>query len=66
MAESQIFPIFSKPVYAKVLDIDTKKIVSMLEKYDFGSIGNEYTLTENIDNISSITKNLYVLEDKRF
>ena len=66
MSESQIFPIFSKPVYAKVLDIDTKKIVSMLEEYDFGTSGNEYTLSEGLDNTISITKNLYVLDDKRF
>ena len=66
MSESQIFPIFSKPVYIKVLDIDTKKIVSMLEEYDFSTAGNEYTHSEGIDNANSLTKNLYVLNDKRF
>ena len=66
MSEAQIFPIFSKPVYVKVLDIDTKKIISMLEEYDFGSIGNKYTIIEGIENVTSITKNLYVLDDKRF
>ena len=62
----EIFPLFSKPVYLKILDIDTKKIVSMLEEYDFGTSGNEYTLSEGLDNTISITKNLYVLDDKRF
>jgi len=61
-----LYPMFSKPLYSKILDIDTKKIVSMLEEYDFRTGGNEYTLSEGIDYTISITKNLYVLDDKRF
>ena len=57
VASGSTFPIFSKPVYLKILDIDTKKIVSMLEEYDFGTSSN---------NEIPITKNLYVLDDKRF
>ena len=63
---SEIFPLFSKPVYLKILDIDTKKIVPMLEEYDFKIAGNEYTHSEDIDNANSLSKNLYVLNDKRF
>jgi uncharacterized protein (TIGR02466 family) len=67
--ESFIDPIFSKPIYSKPLNIDTKKIVSMLEEYDFHDAGGDISSTKkptDIENISSASDNLYVLEDKRF
>ena len=60
MPEKFIEPLFSKPVYCTHLNIDTKKIVSMLEEYSFddsGVIGGE---------VSAQTKSLYILDDKKF
>ena len=60
MTNTFIEPIFSKPVYCKHLNIDTKKIVSMLEEYSFDdseTIGGTFT---------SQTKSLYILDDEKF
>ena len=60
MPEKFIEPLFSKPVYCTHLNIDTKKIVSMLEEYSFDdseTIGGTFT---------SQTKSLYILDDKKF
>ena len=58
--QAYINPLFSKPLYVKQLNIDTKKIVSMLKKYDF------YNDKVKGINFSSATNSLYVLEDKKF
>ena len=62
MSETNIFIdlLFSKPVYGKYLNIDTKKIVSMLEEYDFHDAGNPGLQTD-ADNISLQSDSLYVL-----
>ena len=67
MSETNVFIdlLFSKPVYGKYLNIDTKKIVSILEEYDFHDAGNPDLQTDT-DNISSQSDSLYVLKDKRF
>ena len=54
-----INPIFSKPLYIKQLNIDTKKIVSILKKYDF-----YFDEVKGI-NFSSASNSLYVLEDEK-
>ena len=59
---SEIFPIFSKPVYAKVLDIDTKKIISM---YDSSKHDTKFHDASD-SSISESSDCLYVLEEKRF
>ena len=66
MSETNVFIdiLFSKPVYGKYLNIDTKKIVSILEEYDFHDAGDPNW--RKVDNISSQSDNLYVLKDKRF
>ena len=56
--------IFSTPLYGKVLNIDTKKIVSELQKYEFHDAGVEGE--NDIGVISFQTYNLNVLNDKRF
>jgi len=65
--EAFVYSLFSKPVYGRILNIDTKKIVSILEEYDFHEAGRKGTDTQNdADNICSRSDSLYVLEDKRF
>ena len=51
-----VTPLFSKPVYSKILDIDTKRIVSRFYNYDFHRASK--------DNEGSSSNNLYVLGDK--
>ncbi len=51
-----VTPLFSKPVYSKILDIDTKRIVSMFYNYDFHRASNS--------NGGSSSNSRYVLEDK--
>lgn len=36
--EGEIYPLFSKPVYAKVIDIDVDKIIPLIEEYKFNCI----------------------------
>ena len=55
-----IVPLFSKPVYLKELDLDVKKIISIAEKEIYQKCQTDY-----VDNISSQSSNLYVLEDKK-
>ena len=62
--QTLVSPIFSKPLYSKFTDIDTKKIVSMLEKYDFH---DEYGNTEpGVADMSLVSNNLHVLDDNKF
>jgi len=67
MSETDVFinMLFSKPVYGKYLNIDTKKIVSMLKEYNFHDAGN-LDLQTDADNISLVSDSLYVLKEKRF
>ena len=62
--QSYITPLFSKPIYSKFTDIDTKKIIPMLEEYDFH---DEYNNTSfDVTNKSLISNRVYVLEENRF
>ena len=63
MSESKPFVdlMFSKPIYGKTVNIDTKKIVSMLNESDFITAGS---ITDS--NASSISNSLYVLDEERF
>ena len=63
MSESKPFVdlMFSKPIYGKTVNIDTKKIVSMLNESDFMTAGS---ITDS--NASSISNSLYVLDEERF
>ena len=63
MSESKTFVdlMFSKPIYGKTVNIDTKKIVSMINKFDFKTAGS---ITDS--NASSISNSLYVLDEERF
>jgi uncharacterized protein (TIGR02466 family) len=63
MSESKKFVdlMFSKPIYGKTVNIDTKKIVSMINKFDFKTAGS---ITDS--NASSISNSLYVLDEERF
>ena len=58
--KATLYPLWSKPVYAKKLNFDTKKIVSKLEKYEFVEAGVEGENTAK--DILSATKNLNVLD----
>jgi len=60
-----VVPLFSKPLYENVLNIDTKKIVPMLKDYKFRLAGGKGPLRDAA-NISSISINLHVLDDKKF
>ena len=53
--------MFSKPIYGKTVNIDTKKIISMINKFDFKAAGSR---TDS--NVSSISNSLYVLDEERF
>ena len=63
MTESKSFidPLFSKPIYGKTLNIDIKKIVSMLKEYDFLTAG-----LKTDTNASSQSSSLYILDEERF
>ena len=62
--QASISPIFSKPIYSKFTDVDTKKIIPMLEKYVFH---DEYNNTEaDGANKSLISNSLHILEENRF
>ena len=63
MSESKPFVdlMFSKPIYGKTVNIDTKKIVSMLNESVFMTAGST---TDS--NASSISNSLYVLDEERF
>ena len=62
--EASISPIFSKPIYSKFTDVDTKKIVPMLKKYVFY---DEHNNTEaDVTNKSFISNSNHVLEENRF
>ena len=62
--QASISPIFSKPIYSKFTDVDTKKIISMLEKYEFS---DDYGNTEpDVANMSLVSTNLHVLDDNKF
>ena len=72
--EAFLDPMFSKPLYSKILNIDTKKIISMYDS------GNHDTKFHDADSYSDMRKRrryeesntaqspdcLYVLEEKRF
>jgi len=64
MSESLVFQIFSKPLYAKVLDIDTKKIVSMIDKDGFY---NYIDADGNVDDsVGQVTSSEHVIDEKKF
>jgi len=59
-----ISPIFSKPLYSKFTDVDTKKIVSMLDEDGFH---DEYNNTKpDVGNRSFISNSIHILEENRF
>ena len=64
MSESLVSQIFSKPLYAKVLDIDTKKIVSMIDKDGFY---NYIDADGNVDDsVGQVTSSEHVIDEKKF
>ena len=63
MPDAQIFQMFSKPLYTKVLDIDTKKIVSMMNEDGFY---NSYDAEFSDDSIGQVTASEHVLDDKKY
>jgi len=59
-----INPIFSKPLYSKFTNIDTKKIVSMIDEDGFH---DDYNNTEpGVANMSFISNSIHVLDDNKF
>ena len=59
-----INPIFSKPLYSKFTNIDTKKIVSMIDEDGFH---DDYNNTEpGVTNMSYISTSIHVLDDNKF
>ena len=63
-AEAHITPLFSKPIYSKFTDIDTKKIIPMLEEYDFHDEYNN--IKPDVTNMSFISNSIHVLDDNKF
>ena len=59
------YNLFSTPLYGKVLNIDTKKIVSQLQKYDFHNAGFGSKLNDTKE-IADQSNCLNVLNDKQF
>ena len=58
-----IIPLFSKVFYMKHIDVDTKKIVSMISD----SFKNSGTNTPiDVDNITSASNSKFVLEEDKF
>tara|TARA_R100001244_G_C5121276_1_gene123566 strand:+ start:52 stop:681 length:630 start_codon:yes stop_codon:yes gene_type:complete len=51
-------PVFSKPIYSKLLNIDTKRIVSIIEEYEFHRASSS--------NGGSSSNSRYILEDEKF
>tara|TARA_B100000780_G_C20914719_1_gene364270 strand:- start:17 stop:679 length:663 start_codon:yes stop_codon:yes gene_type:complete len=66
MPEKFIEPLFSKPVYCTHLNIDTKKIVSMLEEYSFDDLDKKDLLKIFGFSPTSQSKSLYILDDEKF
>jgi len=64
MSETDTFldPMFSKPLYSKILNIDTEKIISM---YDSGKHATKFHDASESSTAQS-SNCLYVLEEKRF
>ena len=58
------YNLFSTPLYGKVLNIDTKKIVSQLQKYDFHNAG--FDDSPDTKEIAAASNCLNVLNDKKF
>ena len=59
-----VSPIFSKPLYSKFTDVDTKKIVSMIDEDGFH---DDYNNTEpGVTNMSYISTSIHVLDDNKF
>ena len=59
-----VSPLFSKPLYSKFTDVDTKKIVSMIDEDGFH---DEYNNTEpDVNNRSFISNSIHVLDDNKF
>ena len=59
-----INPIFSKPLYSKFTNIDTKKIVSMIDEDGFH---DDYNNAEpGVANMSFISNSIHVLDDNKF
>ena len=59
-----ISPIFSKPLYNKFTNIDTKKIVSMMK---WLTDHDDYNNTEpGVANMSFISNSIHVLDDNKF
>ena len=61
--DGQIIPLFSKAFYVKKLEIDTKKIISVMNK-TFGSSGTKSTL--DVKDISLVSESMFVLEEDKF
>ena len=59
-----LYNAFSTPIYGKVLNIDTKKIVSQLQKYDFHNAG--FDDFPGVKEIAGASKRVDVLNDKKF
>ena len=56
----ELYPLFSKPVYVKKLNIDCRKIVSLINK-SFEQAGVKDNINSNVSNITSASKDKNVL-----
>ena len=61
----ELYPLFSKPVYVKKLNIDCRKIVSLINK-SFEQAGVKDNINSNVSNITSASKDKNVLDKKKF
>ena len=60
----ELYPLFSKPVYVKKLNIDCRKIVSLINK-SFEQAGVKDNINSNVSNITSASKDKNVLDKKK-
>jgi uncharacterized protein (TIGR02466 family) len=63
---NKVLLFFAKPVYITITKFNFDKTVSLIEKLDFQDSGEIKTKNLNVNNISKVSKNLNVLENKNF
>jgi len=60
----ELYPLFSKPVYVKKLNVDCKKIKKLIQD-DFEKSGSKEELSSNVDNISLSSVSKQILESSK-
>ena len=60
----EIYPLFSKPVYVRKLDLDCHKILKLIDN-NFEQAGVKDNINSNVENITSASVNKKVLENKK-